>query len=71
MAFKLRFALQAVFYAALVAYPALVFYLLVIREIPLRLFSVAICVFIARTSKKKQSQVPFCGLPSYCSVLAL
>ena len=75
MAFKFRYILQVFFYITLVAYPALVFYLLVVREIPLRLFSLfimafAILVFIARTSKKKHRQSHFSGLPSYCSVLA-
>ena len=73
MAFKIRHAGRAVFYAALVAYPGLVFYLLVIREVPLRMLSlfvmgIAILAFIARTSKKKQVPFPFYGLPSCYSV---
>jgi len=73
MKFKIRYIVQAAFYTALAAYPALVFYLLVIRGIPLRLFSLfvigfALLAFIIKTSKKKHRQFPFSGLPSYYSV---
>jgi VIT1/CCC1 family predicted Fe2+/Mn2+ transporter len=59
MAIKPRRILEVLFYIAAAAYPVLVFYFLVIRKTPLRVFSLfliafAFVVFIAATSKKKR-----------------
>ena len=69
MTFKLSFLPKALFYAASVIYPGLVFYFLVIRKTPVRLLSLfvmafALLAFILGTSKKKQNLFPFCGVSS-------
>ena len=68
MAVKFSFFSKAIFYAASVIYPGLVFYFLVIRKTPLRLLSLfvmafALLAFIAGTSKKKLNQFPLSGRP--------
>ncbi|MDR1505809.1 MAG: hypothetical protein LBI67_01765 [Treponema sp.] len=58
MAFNPVKTFRILFYAAAAAYPALVFYFLSVRKVPVRtvsLFIIAfsLLAFIARTSKKK------------------
>ena len=72
MAGKFRFVTKALFFTAAVAYPAMIFYFLVIRKMPLRTFSLfvmafALVVFITFTSKKKVTKNLFhCfGIPSF------
>jgi uncharacterized membrane protein/acyl-CoA synthetase (AMP-forming)/AMP-acid ligase II/3-hydroxymyristoyl/3-hydroxydecanoyl-(acyl carrier protein) dehydratase len=60
MASKFRSIAKVLFFIAAALYPALIFYFLVIRKTPLRLFSVfvigfALIVFIAGTSAKKKT----------------
>jgi len=61
MASKLRNISKVLFFILAALYPALIFYFLVIRKTPLRLFSLfviafALIVFIAGTSKKKETK---------------
>ena len=61
MAGKFRFLTKALFSAAAVVYPVLVFYFLVIRKTPIRMLSLfviafALIAFIAGTSKKKVNE---------------
>jgi hypothetical protein len=65
MALKPRRILEVLFYFSAAAYPALVFYFLVIRKTPPRTFSLflipfAFLVFIAATSKKKRKNPAPC-----------
>jgi uncharacterized membrane protein len=58
MAFRFPKVPKALFYIAAVLYPAFIYYFLVIRKTPLRLFSLfiiafAFFAFITRTSSKK------------------
>ena len=69
---KFRFVTKALFCIAAAAYPAMIFYFLVIRKTPLRTFSLfviafALVVFIAFTSKKKviKNRFPCFGIPSF------
>jgi len=61
MAFKFRSISKTLFFIAAALYPALIFYFLVIRKTPLRLFSLfvmafALLVFITGTSAKKKTK---------------
>ena len=63
---------KALFFIASLAYPAAVFYLLVIKKAPIRLLSLfvmafALLAFIVGTSKKKLEAFLFCGVPSFFS----
>ena len=69
MAVKLKNIGRALFFAASLVYPVVVFYLLVIKKAPIRLLSLfvmafALAAFVAGTSKKKQKRFLFYGLPS-------
>ena len=55
---KLSFLSRTLFFTAATAYPFLIFFFLVIRKAPIRIFSLfviafALVIFIAVTSKKK------------------
>ena len=69
---KFRFITRALFFTAVVAYPAMIFFFLVILKMPIRVFSLfvmafALIAFITGTSKKKVKNGPSrcSGLP-YC-----
>ena len=78
MAGKFSFLTKALFSAAAVVYPILVFYFMVIRKTPIRMVSLfviafALIAFISGTSKKKITgdQKHFSGLPPFFSALGL
>jgi len=61
---KVRLISRITLYAAAVVYPFLVFYFLVIRKAPIRVFSLfvmafAVVIFITTTSKKKAGKKLF------------
>jgi VIT1/CCC1 family predicted Fe2+/Mn2+ transporter len=65
MSLKPRRILETLFYAVAAAYPVLIFYFLVIRKTPLRIFSLVLIVFaftafIIATSKKKRKNLGLC-----------
>ena len=68
---KFGFLTKTLFFLAAVLYPALIFYLLVIRQTPMRTLSLfviafALIAFITNTSKKKEKDPSLCfGLPSF------
>jgi uncharacterized membrane protein/acyl-CoA synthetase (AMP-forming)/AMP-acid ligase II/3-hydroxymyristoyl/3-hydroxydecanoyl-(acyl carrier protein) dehydratase len=64
MAPKFRSISKALFFCAAALYPGLIFYFLVIRKTPLRLFTLfvmafALLAFIAGTSAKNKTKAPF------------
>ena len=64
MSFKYRNNPRVLFFIAAALYSALIFFILVIRKIPLRMFSLfiiafALIIFITITSKKKENKVSF------------
>jgi uncharacterized membrane protein len=72
MAPKFRSILKIIFLSAAALYPALIFYFLVIRKMPLRLFSLfvmafALLVFITGTSAQSKKK----GIPLFWNFIAL